>query len=468
MQLESKVSNLPRRSRSLVAVPPFAALGFLLVTTACSGPGDLTGIERYGESVYPTTAVPVAVTLDASLCAAPDRPLWVAFQDDAGTWKQLSSVAGTYTASMLGAKGALAIVSGSTPNHRTTLFMWTRAELSAAPLAWCGAPVSRTRTATVNVAGMGEAESVKLEFGGGFGYAFANGVATIDGIEGGTHDFIAFRRKYLDSDRSGDRILIRRDLNPAAGASIGSINMTQSEALPLAQATFTVPSMLPGERLSFLSWFHFEASCVGYLVEQATVGETEEGGTTSFTARGVPAALRRPTDYHNMTLSAYRGTTSRYSEEMVGTFGPKTLSLPSSLPAYTVDLVPGAHIRPRVQIAMPAEFRYLSLDYSQSGAPDVSVLASAGWYGAGTVSLAVPDFSAAPGWNNVWLQPGTASGVYVAGIATNRSGPESGWCTEGSYTRIASSSSGGGQAALRTEGEERKRPEMMRRFFPGG
>jgi hypothetical protein len=452
------VAPISIRTRTLAAA---------LILAACNN-GEVVPTAPGGTQT--AAAVPTAVILDASLCSAPNRPLWVGFQDDAGAWKQLTPAAGIYTASMLGAKGGLAVVSGSSPAHRTTLIMWTRAELSAAPLLWCGAPVNRSRTATVTVAGMAEVdESVNLAFGGGTGYAFASGVTTIDDIEPGPHDFFALRRRYLDPDRAGDRILIRRNLNPAAGASLGSINMTTSEALPLARETFTVPSILPGERLSFHSWYHFGASCGGFLMDQATVGETEHGGTTTFVARGVPASLHRAGDFHNMTLSSYRGGSARYSEEMIGTFSSRTLTLPSSLPAFTLDLVPGAHLRPRVQIAMPAESRYLSVDYSQSGAPDVSMLASAGWYGAGPVALIMPDLSGTPGWNNVWLQPAAASSVpsvYVGAISTNRGVGQSGFCAEGSYTRIATSISGAGGAALRADGGESPRPEMLRRFFP--
>ena len=97
----------------------------------------------------------------------------------------------------------------------------------------CTSSLANTKTVFAQVAGLAQFDRASLALGNGFGSATTNGTATISYVQPGPQDLLA----YLTGNAGADRLIIRRDLDVAASASLGTIDFASAEAVAPALAT---------------------------------------------------------------------------------------------------------------------------------------------------------------------------------------------------------------------------------------
>ena len=375
-----------------------------------------------------TVTIPVTITaataggtgnvvLDFSACVGFDVPAWVAWQDGAtGTWTRLTSTTKIYSFTVTQAVGAFAYVTqGATTNTAAVNVQnMSRAELSAAPFVYCALNIS-LKIANGTVTGVTGNDGVNIYLGGGLAYATAAIPSfALSGIVGGAHDLIAWRHDpiaEITGASANDRGFVRRDVNVAAGGSVGNLDMNGSESFTPASATFTVNG-LAGEEISQTFRYNTESACIASTL----YGSSRMVTANTFLATGFPTALQRATDFHQLLFTA----TTRQSGisyplaqrtvlESYKTLTSRTITLSRALPVPTVTTLSGTVKRVQAVVTIPAEYNSsVSLSYFAVN-KNVTILATPAWIGLSTATLAMPNFTGVAGWLDVYAPAASAT-----------------------------------------------------------
>lgn len=351
-----------------------------------------------------------------SFCAT-DAPIWIGFQSDNGAWQRATLGANnTAQVNISGTRGAIAYVvqegTGATASYTTTVTYGTTAELTSFGANLCAAaPGSKTVTATV--VGAGATDVVNATLGDASGTVNGSTV-TFEDVQPGPRDLIATRSAAGSFPGFGgppNRIVLRRNLNPANGSSIGPIDFGGSDSFAPASARLTIAGTGAGDLI---------IPFVGLQTANGGTGTffTDFGAiinpTTTPTYYGIPADRLAAGDLHYaFVVSAPNGaegpdiSQGRVAGAFFRTVADRTLTLGPAMNTPTVSSSNTPYPRPRVQLARQAQYGdALLATFSQDGTTSrtVSMLVLASYLqGAASWDVTVPDFTGAPGFDPAWM-----------------------------------------------------------------
>ncbi len=331
-------------------------------------------------------------------------------------------------------------LAGAVEAYGVTVQHYTKAELTSAPIVICTAPGTKSHGGTV--AGIGILDATMLSLGGGTAgptSTLPNFVLTA--VADGANDLIGWRRSFI-TPGTGDRGFLRRDVNLASGASLGTIDFNGAES----HMSFPAPVNLTnggGGTTTMTMLFASGAACrVSPLYS----------GLFAGTIQGFPLAAHRATDHYVLSIAQGTLTEARMVQESFKTFGARSLTFGPNLAPPSVTNLGGAYKRVRASLTIPAEYNAsVIFSYSYGGvfARSVTITASraamttalamapegvplagaAGW----AAVLELPDFSGVAGWDNAWAPPSALNVDWsVTGAGTTLSGPTI--CQDGGKT----------------------------------
>lgn len=362
-----------------------------------------------------------AVSLDFSTCAAIDRPDWFAYQDGTGPWTQVTGVGDVYSFDIASAKAGVAIkTTSSTGGTSVVAFYATQSEfvsLNAEEL--CDTLQPTGKTVTGSVSGLGTGEQAMLSLGDATTQAPADGSVTFDAVPSGNLDLVGFKSSVGDAT---DRMIFMRDLDPSAGADIGTIDFAANGFDP-ASGTITVQ----GGSLGAGQWeVDYATSPITGVCYVAPLQSGSYSGT-QFTARGAPSGEQQSGDFHVFKAREGINSVSESFADMMA----HTISFGQALPTPTITDISGtgAYRRVRVELTLPSDYNSIAQIAVTDNAADrgIAALATPGWLGGLSVSIEIPDLTGATGWNDSWA-PTSASTSNWLFLATGASGDT---CTEG-------------------------------------
>jgi len=382
-----------------------------------------------GASVTTTLTVTVRATapgvgnvlLDWSACTSPS---WVAAQDGAGAWTQVTGASELFRFDVNSASGGFAFAEGG--NTISVRYM-TRAELTATPIDMCANALGpKTIIGTAVHTNIAEQSVYRLGGGSGASSGAAPGFS-ITGVRNGVHDLIVWGPMFPLIQRG----LIRRDVDLPNGGSLGAISLGGIEGFTPTQRVLTLSGFGAGEQFAFTVSYLTTASC--------TINQLYSANSTSF-MYGVPDTLQRSTDFHMVTALATTLTSSRSASEVFHTMANRTIVFAPALSVPVVTTLPGSYKRLQVSAgSISGQFNSaLALRYGD-GVRTMSVSTTMGAASASPIVLAMPDLSGVSGWPSSYAVSSTAAGTWVESAdGVSSSGP---LCTEGMRT-ITSSRSG--------------------------
>lgn len=375
-----------------------------------------------------------SVSLDFTSCLASVQPIWLAYQDGSnGAWTAVTGSGNVFAFTASQSKVGVAWVTTSSGRFITTIQYYTQAELQAfAGGSRCPAPPA-TKMVLATQAGVGATQQTQISIGGGTGFGFgASAQVQIPNVKSGTFDVVGFLRAQQLSLGTGDKMLLRRDVNTtgiADGGSLGpALDFAGSEAFDPASATITVTGA-GTDNITHIMNFLTGASC-----EFAPLYNSPPS-TGTITAYGAPAGKMRGNDYHALIIVAQQGfDITRTVFETVGTLTNHSVALPGVIGAFTPTTLAGPYKRLRFTYTMPTGAAESTTATYVSTQNDVMITATSGYLGGTAVDLSMPDFSSVTGWNNSWGPP---SGAGVSWNVASGGGVTSNGCTiaSGGFSR---------------------------------
>lgn len=396
--------------------------------------GDATGLTQHSAdlTVTITSSGPSggSIAFNYTGCDASEIPVWFAVQDGNGAWTQVVPSGNTFSFDINSSKGGIAIVTNSGGTYALAITYFSKAEIQSfgSGIGSSCASSATGKTIHGSVAGLGITQQAAISLGGATGSAtFASTAFNLIGVSSGQHDLIALTRS-LGAFGTIDKMIIRRDQNPADGATLSALDFSSGEAFTAGSATITVGGLSGGETTTGFSSYLTGASCDVTSLALHTISGN------SFTLYGVPAGQQRATDWHSVTVTATDGaSSSRLAIKTFQALGAQTITLGSVLPNPTITPQSGPYKRLQFQFTAPAEYgSSVSLSYFDPGSSGVIIAASvAGYLGGNAVNLTVPDFTGVGGWNNAYA-PAAAS--TVTWTTTAASGVGTSNCAAGQLT----------------------------------
>jgi hypothetical protein len=415
-----------------LAVPANAAAGTYTVAIGAAA----TGVTSQSATIALTVTAGSTGSGNASVNMSCFQVLWFAYQDGSGPWTPVTGASGVYGFNITASKGGYTYVIQQGAVTQTVVQYLTRSEMTTAPINLCPATAT-TKTVNGTVTGMGATDFANFWLGGGSGIATTNGAFSITNVQQGTQDFVGYRHDNLkDVTGSGnaDRAVLRRDQNIAAGGSVGAVDFNAGDSFAPATANVTVAGAAGGEQITSGMAYYTTAACT-YASLYAFAGFH---ATPTFTASGIPAAMQRGTDYHQIYVTGVTSpsqlappTATRTVEEWFHTLGDRTITLPAQLPAPTLSTLTGPYLRLQAVYTVPGDYQLNTIfAYTEStGFRFASVSASLGYLGSTSAMLALPDFSSLANWNNAWPPASGSTGTWFTNANGNNLGA-GGVCTE--------------------------------------
>jgi len=373
--------------------------------------------------------------ISLGFCGDEEIPVWAAYQDGSGPWTRVTADANKVFRFQVNAdKGAFAYATTDEDGSYHFIWYYTRAEMIRLGSNPCA--VGGGKEVNGSVSGLGALESAIISMGGSVANVNLGGPSTftLPAVEDGPQDLVAARWALSLSGSTPsltpNRMIIRRNLNPAPGSTLPVLNFA-TEGFAPASATMTITGGGAGEQAIFLGLF---------LTDKGGVSSYFVGvPSSSFTASyyGVPSAELRTGDVHLVQAIAATISTgdspipppTRQVGSVFREVTNRTVALGPALSTPTITtLTGGTHGRVRMQLPLQTEYRqYVAAAFNQEDQNDrqrvVQVLATGDYIGSGgTADLSIPDLSGVPGWNNAW---GLVRGIPAVWTATGTgwSGP---------------------------------------------
>ena len=405
---------------------------------AAAGPATVT-LRATGAGGGATVALPVTVAAKAAAAptaggtttrlafCATDAPIWVGVQNGDGAWTRPPEVAPQQFDLTIGARGGVAVVrrdpTGDGSSYTIDLTYLAGAELPAfgQRQAGCDAPTIGAKTVNGSVAGVGASGAIVTL---GSSLAFVGSAPPnfdLQQVADGALTLVATRNTNTGHGiGAADRVILRRNVDAADGATLPVLDFDGPEAFAPATANLTlvdVGSDVPSLGVSFYTGrfggapfaFDAEASPLRYA--------------------GVPGDRLAAGELHLLTASAESDAGQAPSGRLFFAFFrdvvDRTVAFGPALSPVTVTSAAAVpYLRPRVQFAGQADYGALvTVDLAQEPSTAgnrrrVSITRTAA-YAGGTVpaawEIAAPDLSTADGFNAQWaLQNGVATGWRVA------------------------------------------------------
>ncbi|MDB4913819.1 MAG: hypothetical protein JWM95_1463 [Gemmatimonadetes bacterium] len=410
-----------------VAAGTAATTGNIVITGTAAGIPNSTATLALTTTA--TTGTPGTGSIIFRFCST--TPTWFAVQDgQSGAWTRVTGTNNTYSFDITNALGgvAYATVNGTTVN--TNVYYGNKAELTARGINDC--PTATTKNISGSASGISGLDQGAIGFGNRSTVVIpAAGTAwTLNAVPDGPHDLIGSKITYALSGTfslsgSLSKVIIRRALNPAAGAVIPALDFAGDGVAP-ATATATIGNL--GSDQSLITMILLTANgSTGLLYADPGAG------TASRSFSGVPSGTMIAGDMHLLTATALSPTaftapdpvtsaTLRSATTIIGAVSNQTLTLG---PALSTPAVTVAATSPYVRLksVLPRQDQYnqqFYTNFSQSGTNgrNVTIEATVTWVGAGSFDATIPDFSPVAGWDNNW---GLKAGTQVVWV-TNSTG----------------------------------------------
>ena len=423
------VSGLPTGMSAAFVPATTTANSTLTLTTAGAAAGTstltITGATAGLSAVSTTLAVtvtpviaPTTVTVDYAACPLEDRPEWLAYRDGpSAAWVRVTGVANRYTFTLTGALGGLALAGNGSVEVLLERASWFPAYAAdVCPFTGAGRTVSGTAIGLpANAEGLvsfgSEADAVSRSFPD-----FRLTDAPL-----GTHDLIGYIRAGSGVG-TGDRIAIRRDVDPAPPGTVPALDFGGAESFAPQFAGVQVAGT-GGQALEFSLALITRSSPTGNRCDIATLYDELPESGTSLAVFGVPDNRLRPGDQHLLRVraSTTTGQTELFQEvlESFHALAPRNMVLPGPFNPSATRVTGSSYHRLRVQGTLPSGIEALAVvSTGRVSDRDIGMLVSADWLSGPSVDISTPDFTGLPGFNASWA-PGVSESVeyVIAGVS---------------------------------------------------
>jgi hypothetical protein len=380
-----------------------AALGdYTLVVT-----GQTQGLEdRTVELSLQVLAGPTGPGVTFSFCPS-FAPGWLAYQDRDGPWTQVATSPGTAVTMPIEGRGAVAWsfeMAGPTAFRVLHLIYATADELNLVGEDWCGRFQGGKRVSGT-MAGLGGDDAAMVTLGNSSIHVPGTDPDfTLLTVPDGPRDLIAARNRPASGPSyATDRVILRRGLDPADGASLPAIDFDAAEAFEPVTRQVSIGN-LAGEAASPTVSYATANRAHGALYIPAPA----PAGIQEFPA--VPAARQEQGDLHVLLVgtegvevgdqvrSRMATTVFRVASDQSVVLGPA----PAAAAVTTVGTAP--YLRLRVQATRQQVYGdHIHFGYgTTSGA--VSLSATVAYFGATpptTWDFSLPDLAPA-GYDPSW------------------------------------------------------------------
>jgi len=413
-------SGLPQTL--IVAFTPSSTTGnttnaIILNTGAPNGTYTATirGASAQGDQTITFTIVVASAStgnIKWKFCSGSLPRVFFAVKDGTGPWTRIMPAASdtSYSFNITSGAGQVAEINIEGGGFRTTVYSYTAQEMSARAASQCTL-IQNVTSRTVNgfFAGVTGFRTSQVGMGWWFGSANGNGSFSLLNLPPGPLDVMAVRNGDF-ADPSAipvDRMIIRRGINPASGATLPVFDFGAAESFAPTQALWTFGSA-NGEAFGVSQSFFTAAGTTASFTAIPAV----DGAATNRTLDGVPLAQTIAGDLHQViatiaTTGPSPTSPLRATRQIIAytrTVAPRQLSFGSAMPAPTT-ILPIAGLpagRLRVQGSVPSEYTSgITLDFTQTASSNhMTIHATRGFLGAGNLyDLSMPDLTGVTGWD---------------------------------------------------------------------
>lgn len=389
-----------------------------ITTTVGVAPGVYPiSVDGTAAGINGTRSATLSLTVNAPSGAAnvqwqfcdPARfPLWFGVRGGtSGAWTRVTATtngSGESYAFAFDQAGQVAVVQNDAGGVGITVFNTTPQQVLALAAEECAMnrPTKTISGRIVN--GINSLRGASIVAGGAGTIIPAAGSAfTLAGVKEGRTDIIAYLGVPNGTEFTQfDRIIMRRDIDPADGAVMADFDFAGSEWLFGVAANFTFRN-LGGEMFTVAR---------SYLTGNGNVGPLAFYGPRSDSTLGlpgVPAAFRRPGDLHRSIATTVNATAPRSVVGYNTNFNSFPLEFGPPLDVPTVTVASSAPVRIRAEGGWSTAYgSAVGASFVQAGgvtgARSVVMTASREFFGAsGTFALETPDFAGASGFDSDWL-----------------------------------------------------------------
>jgi hypothetical protein len=359
-------------------------------------------------------------------CDQTALPTFLAFRNGTtGAWTPVTVGANnTYNVTFTGNTGGVAYaVPNGNGGADVTVQYYTAAEFPTVANQECLSNPA-TKSVTGTVAGLGAGQTATISVGGGIGFlsgllggfggsapgsvtVSANGAFTITDANAAATDLVAIRTttNATTGQQTIDRVIVRRNVNPAAGGSVGPVlDFSAAEAVAPATAAYTIAGTSAGETLIATNGFQTaNGGSASFTTLSALLG-----ATNPVTVLGVPASLTQAGDFNSAIVFAFADngafSTTRGVFQFNRDIAARTITLGAAAAAPTFStLATAPYLRLRAAGTWQADYPdAVFINYSQTNR-DWTIIGSRGYLGAGnSYELDIPDLSGLAGFNNAW------------------------------------------------------------------
>jgi hypothetical protein len=381
------------------------AAGNYPVTITATG----TGVTQQSITLPVQVPVPASggsIAFNYASCDATQVPLWFAVQSGTGAWTKVTPSNNTFVFT-LGSSGGFAEVTRNGPDTVTSVIYATATEIAAiAAASPCGSEPA-TGTKRINGTMLNASTANQTVFPtvvvGGAQFtktSDSTNAFTLQAVPSGSRDLIV---ASIHSAANVSRMIIRRNTNYANNQTIPILDLNSAEGFNPPFAVLT-PLNLGGDQISLDASLR---TATGPSVAYYSTTFLGAAGNTGFPA--VADSLLRPTDFHDISISAAPATGNDYRvvEVLIHSanvttptsisFGPRA----SGVAVSTISTAP--YLRLRGQTAAQGTYTAGAIAHSAQGNRNVSVGMTAGYLGSApaTWTLDIPDLTAA-GYDPAW------------------------------------------------------------------
>jgi len=411
-------TNVTGTTASLGVIDGGAAKGTYPITIHGTGGGGEQTLTFNVVVAAPSTGA-TTWTFCGNAARAPQY--FFAVKDGAGAWTRVVPNGDSYSFTIASPSAQVAMVVPEGGGFRTTVYQYTATEIAAKAASECANyPGTSTRTVTGQVTGLATTDLSFTTMGAQHAGTLGPGPYTLMNLPPGAQDLVSVRGALnQQADFIANRIVVRRGVNPASGATNPTIDFGAAEAFAPTTATWTFNNT-NNEAFSISEMFRTAGNSPAVLLPFPAIDRT----TTTRTVYAVPAGQTVAGDLHQVIATVLTtDATSRVTRQIVAynrTLADRTVSFGPAMPAATVTVVSGAPPgRIRAQGTLPNEYNSgVSLDVTQTTGPRYATIhATRGFLGSGSAyDMQLPDLSGVVGWDsNFALRSGVAATYWVSG-----------------------------------------------------
>ena len=384
--------------------------------------GTVAGLTDQTVTVQASvTAQTTSGNVTWQFCGRLGIPIFVAFQDGTGAWTHVTGTNDSYTFNITQAVGGVAyVLPFSTGGFDLEVFYGSKADLQGRANEVCSGAAGAGKTVTAAVAGTSTGDIVLGSLGTSAGVFSATSL-TFSNVPNGNVDLVTGRSVLTISGTSFSlnlaKMIIRRNLNPAGGSALTTVDFGASEAFAPVTKNLTITNL--GTDVSALLGIYFTTNNTF-----ATYFTDFTGGGATRTYPGVPAANQATGDLHILAIVALpslTGTTpQREALFAFHTAVDQTFALGPALSTPTVStLTATGYARLRAAINVQSQYgKLFTFNATQAGgAPrEATIQQTVGYSSASALNLDVPDLSGVSGFDVNWgLKAGALTNWTVTG-----------------------------------------------------